>query len=206
MKKVNFVSLGCAKNLVDTETAAGLLGSEGWALTAFPEEADAVVLNTCAFTREAREESKTEIRRLSKKISPGAKFVICGCLGQLEGKELFKKFPRIDSVAGSSDYRYIGGILKKLDGKKHFLRVGKADFIAGASFPRLISTPASYAYIKIAEGCSNHCSYCMIPKLRGNYRSRSVKDILTEAAALAKMGIKELILIANDTAFYGNDP
>ncbi len=210
LKKAHFVSLGCAKNLVDSETAAGLLGSKGWALTAFPEEADAVIINTCAFTRAAREESNDEISRLSKKISPDAKFVVCGCLGQLEKKKLFEKFPRIDAVAGSSDYRYIGGILKQIGSpdticRKRLLHVGKADFIAGSSFPRLISTPASYAYIKIAEGCSNHCSYCMIPGLRGEFRSRSAKDILTEAVTLAEMGVKELILIANDTAFYGKD-
>jgi len=221
IKKAHFVSLGCAKNLVDSEIAAGLLGSEGWALTAFPEEADAVVINTCAFTREAREESNNEISRLSKKISSSSYFVVCGCLGQLEKKNLFEKFPRIDAVAGSSDYRHIGDILKRIFSRhakslthkvppdivrrKRLFCVGKTDFIADSSFPRLISTPPSYAYIKIAEGCSNHCSYCVIPALRGEFRSRSVKDIFTEAVTLSKMGIKELILIANDTAFYGMD-
>lgn len=211
MKKAHFVSLGCAKNLVDSESAAGLLGAEGWAVSAFPGDADAVIINTCAFTRAAREESNDEIKILSKKISPSAKLIVCGCLGQRDKKKLFDRFPRIDAVAGSSDYRRISGILRKLfssDAKesKRLLCVGKADFIADFSIPRLISTPTSYAYIKIAEGCSNHCSYCAIPALRGEFRSRSEKDILKEAAALAEMGIKELVIIANDSAFYGKDP
>ncbi|MCD6311513.1 MAG: 30S ribosomal protein S12 methylthiotransferase RimO, partial [Elusimicrobia bacterium] len=120
MKKAHFVSLGCAKNLVDSETAAGLLGAKGWALTAFPEDADAVVINTCAFTRDAREESNNEINRLSKKISSSAYFVVCGCLGQLEKKKLFEKFPRIDAIAGSSDYRHIGDILKQLQKRRRY--------------------------------------------------------------------------------------
>ncbi|MEA2081250.1 MAG: 30S ribosomal protein S12 methylthiotransferase RimO [Elusimicrobiota bacterium] len=221
VKKAHFVSLGCARNLVDSEIAAGLLGSGGWALTAFPKEADAVVINTCAFTREARDESNNEIEHLSKQISRSAKFVVCGCLGQKEKAKLFKKFPRIDAVVGSSDYRHIDDILKRIVSRhekppahrapldtirrEHLLCVGKPDFIADSSFPRLLSTPASYAYIKIAEGCSNHCSYCAIPALRGEFRSRSIKDILTEAENVAAMGVKELILIANDTAFYGGD-
>ncbi|MFH2085103.1 MAG: radical SAM protein, partial [Candidatus Omnitrophota bacterium] len=211
IKKAHFVSLGCAKNLVDSESAAGLLGSEGWAVSAFPEEADAVIINTCAFTRAARKESNDEIQNLSQKISPSAKLIVCGCLGQRDKKKLFDRFPRIDAVAGSSDYRRISGILRKLLSSgakepKRLLCVGKANFIADFSIPRLISTPTSYAYIKIAEGCSNHCSYCAIPALRGEFRSRSEKDILREAAALAEMGIKELVLIANDSAFYGKDP
>ncbi|MCD6312080.1 MAG: MiaB/RimO family radical SAM methylthiotransferase, partial [Elusimicrobia bacterium] len=115
-----------------------------------------------------------------------------------------------DAVAGSSDYRHISGILKQLGStdtirREHLLSVGKTDFIADSSFPRLISTPSSYAYIKIAEGCSNHCSYCMIPALRGEFRSRREKDIFNEAVTLAKMGVKELVLIANDSAFYGKN-
>ncbi|PIY18172.1 MAG: 30S ribosomal protein S12 methylthiotransferase RimO, partial [Elusimicrobia bacterium CG_4_10_14_3_um_filter_49_12_50_7] len=207
MRKAHFVSLGCAKNLVDSESAAGLLGSSGWAISAFPEDADAVIINTCAFTREAREESNEEIKALSKKISPDAKFIICGCLAQKEKEKLFEQFPRADAVAGSADYRHICSILQKLSAsgakrRGRVLCVGKADFISGFSVPRLISTPRSYAYIKIAEGCSNHCSYCAIPSLRGEFRSRTENDILREAAALAEMGIRELILIANDSAFY----
>ncbi|PIV18931.1 MAG: 30S ribosomal protein S12 methylthiotransferase RimO [Elusimicrobia bacterium CG03_land_8_20_14_0_80_50_18] len=211
MRKAHFVSLGCAKNLVDSESAAGLLGSSGWAISAFPEDADAVIINTCAFTREAREESNEEIKALSKKISPDAKFIICGCLAQKEKEKLFEQFPRADAVAGSADYRHICSILQKLSAsgakrRGRVLCVGKADFISGFSVPRLISTPRSYAYIKIAEGCSNHCSYCAIPSLRGEFRSRTENDILREAAALAEMGIRELILIANDSAFYLKDP
>ncbi len=202
--KVNLISLGCAKNLVDTEIMGGMLGSAGFEFTGAPRDADFIVINTCSFIKEAREESYREISRLCRSKKEKQKLIVCGCLPQLEKKKIFRKFSKVDAIVGSSDFSKIGTVIKKLNGAEHISEVSRPEFFCDSSYPRLLSTPRSYAYLKIAEGCSNRCSYCMIPRLRGEYRSRSVGDILTEARALAGMGIKEIILVAHDTTNFGS--
>jgi len=203
--KVNLISLGCSKNLVDTEVMGGILGSGGFEFVTLPGDADIVVINTCSFIKEARGESSREIKRLCRDKRKKQKIIVCGCLPQLEKETIFRKFPGVDAIVGSSDFFKIRKVIKKLNGDCRVSEVGRPEFLYDSSYPRLLSTPRSYAYLKIAEGCSNHCSYCTIPRLRGEYRSRSIDDILTEAKTLAGMGIKEIILVAHDTTNFGSD-
>ena len=204
--KVNLISLGCPKNLVDSEVILGRLGEKGYSLTYLPEEADVVVVNTCSFIDKARREADRVISQISSQKRTSQKFIICGCLPQLEGRTLFLKYPQVDALLGSSDFHRIDKVLTDLfKGKEHLYSVNEPCFLYNSSFPRLLTTPPSYAYLKIAEGCSNRCSYCLVPRLRGKYRSRSVEDVLREAKALANLDVQELILIAQDITFYGWD-
>lgn len=203
--KVNLISLGCSKNLVDTEVMCGILGSDGFEFVTLPGDADIVVINTCSFIKDAREESSRVIKRLCGEKKENQRIIVCGCLPQFEKETIFRKFPEVDAIIGSSDFLKIGKVIKKLDGDCRVSEVGSPEFLYDSSYPRLLSTPRSYAYLKISEGCSNHCSYCTIPRLRGEYRSRSIDDILTEAKTLAGMGIKEIILVAHDTTNFGSD-
>jgi len=203
--KVNLISLGCSKNLVDTEVMGGLLGTAGFEFTSISRDADYIVINTCSFIKEARKESYREIRKLCGRRKENQKLIVCGCLAQLEKNKIFRKFPKVDAIVGSSDFSKIGKVIKKLGRAKQISEISSPDFLCNSSYPRLLSTPRSYAYLKIAEGCSNRCGYCRIPYLRGNYRSRKIGDILTEARALAGMGVKEIILIAHDATFFGKD-
>ncbi len=204
--KVNLISLGCPKNLVDSEVILGRLGERGYSLTSLPEEADVVVVNTCSFIDKARREADRVIWQISSQKRSSQKLIVCGCLPQLEGRSLFRKYPQVDALLGSSDFPRIDKVLTDLfKGKHHLFSVNEPCFLYNSSFPRLLTTPTSYAYLKIAEGCSNRCSYCLVPRLRGKYRSRPVEDVLREAKALANLGVRELILIAQDTTFYGWD-
>lgn len=204
--KVNLISLGCSKNLVDSEVILGKLGEMGYILTSSLEDADIVIINTCSFIDKARKESYQVISQIISQKKSLQKLIVCGCLPQLEGQKLFFKYPQIDALLGSADFYRINKVIDQLlkDGK-HLYTVNKPRFLYGSSFPRFLSTPSSYAYLKIAEGCSNHCSYCLIPRLRGKYRSRDPEDVIKEAKALVNMEVKELILIAQDTTFYGWD-
>ncbi|MFH1958153.1 MAG: 30S ribosomal protein S12 methylthiotransferase RimO [bacterium] len=203
--KVNLISLGCAKNLVDTEVLGGILGKAGFEFVGIPQYADFMIINTCSFIKEAREESYREISKLCASKKENQKLIICGCLPQLEKETIFRKFPQVDAIIGSTDFFKIGKVIKKLDRSRRVSEVSSPRFLYDSSYPRLLSTPRSYAYLKIAEGCSNRCGYCKIPYLRGNYRSRSIDDIVTEARTLAGMGIKEIILVAHDTTDFGSD-
>jgi len=204
--KVNLISLGCSKNLVDSEVILGRLGEKGYSLTTSPEDADIIIINTCSFIKEARRESHRVISKIISQKSPLQKLIVCGCLPQLEKRKLFIRYPQIDALLGSADFYRIDEVIDEiLDGKKRLFSVDEPRFIYNSSFPRLLSTPPSYAYLKIAEGCSNYCSYCLIPFLRGSYRSRPVDDVVKEAKDLVNLGIKELILIAQDTTFYGKE-
>ncbi|MFQ6067387.1 MAG: 30S ribosomal protein S12 methylthiotransferase RimO [bacterium] len=204
--KVNLISLGCPKNLVDSEVILGRLGERGYSLTSLPEEADVVVVNTCSFIDKARREANRVISQVASQKRSSQKLIICGCLPQLEGRSLFRKYPQIDALLGTSDFPRIDKVLTQLfKGKKHFYSINEPCFLYSSNFPRLLTTPPSYAYLKIAEGCSNRCSYCLVPRLRGRYRSRPVEDVLREAKALAYLDVRELILIAQDTTFYGWD-
>ncbi|MCD6471925.1 30S ribosomal protein S12 methylthiotransferase RimO [Candidatus Aerophobetes bacterium] len=204
--KVNLISLGCPKNLVDSEVILGRLGEAGYAFTSLYKDADIIIINTCSFINKARSESYKIISRIACQKSPSQKLIVCGCLPQLKKRKLFLRYPQIDALIGSADFYKIDKIIEQLlEGEKRLFSVNEPRFLYDSSFPRLLSTPPSYAYLKIAEGCSNHCSYCLIPYLRGRYRSRPVEDVVKEAKALVNLDIKELILVAQDITFYGWD-
>lgn len=202
---VSLISLGCPKNLVDSEVILGKLGEEGYTLTPSLKDADVIIVNTCSFIDEAREESYRVIRRVISRKSSYQKLIVCGCLPQLERRKLFLRFPEINALLGSADFYQIDEVVKKVVQGRRVFSVHRPSFLYDSNWARLVSTPPGYAYLKIAEGCSNNCSYCLIPKLRGKFRSRYLKDVVKEAKDLAQMGVKELILIAQDTTFYGED-
>ncbi|MFA5779740.1 MAG: 30S ribosomal protein S12 methylthiotransferase RimO [Elusimicrobiota bacterium] len=202
MKKVHIISLGCPKNLVDSETVAGILTKNGYALCGEPKTADIIIINTCAFIDSARKEAYNTINQISKNKSKYQKLVVCGCLPQYEKSALLQKFPKIDAILGSSDFTKIVDILAAAE--KPMSKISIPKFIISDE-PKLFSTPKSYAYIKIADGCDNRCSYCIIPQLRGNFRSRKMEHILTDVENAVKSGRKEVILTAQDTTMYGID-
>lgn len=210
-KKVHIVSLGCPKNQVDSEVMAAVLEKSGCRLTDSRDEASIVLINTCAFILPAKEEAIEEILDAAewKKGDAGRRLVVTGCLPQRYGRELQKELPEVDLFCGISEAPEIGRLLMTLfSGEKESAGravIGKPTFLMNASHKRIISTPAGSAYLKIAEGCSNDCSYCVIPSIRGKARSRPMDDICREAEDLASRGVKELILIAQDTTAYGAD-
>lgn len=191
------VALGCPKNRVDSEYLLGALAQSGYELTFFPGEANLVVLTTCAFIQPAVMESEKTIRRLIalKRKNPAMKLVVAGCLFQRYKTKLSSRFPEVDYWVGLSDLLKIPQIVNNQPIPWDF----------PAPLPRLLSTPTHYAYLKIADGCNNNCSYCLLPKIRGPYRSRPIEELLTEAEQLAQSGVKELILVAQDTTLYGTD-
>jgi ribosomal protein S12 methylthiotransferase len=205
MNRVAFVSLGCAKNLVDSEVMIGKLGGAGWELVAEPADADAVVINTCAFIDAAKAESTDTILLHAANKRAGQQLIVAGCLSQRFGEELRSLVPEIDGVVGTGAYASIVEVLDEARAGLGPVRLGfeaepEHDFL-----PRLITTPRATAYLKVAEGCDHPCTFCIIPKLRGAFRSRSRESILMEARALVEAGTKELILIAQDTSMYGRD-
>ena len=205
MPSVSFVSLGCAKNLVDTEVMIAKLGAAGYELVADSEGADTVVINTCAFIDPAKAESTDVILEHAQRKAKGQQLVVAGCLAQRYGEQLQSLIPEIDGVVGTGAY---AGIVDLLDDVQAGRKPIRLDFEAEPEhdfLPRLITTPRATAYLKVAEGCDHPCTFCIIPKLRGNFRSRSEESILKEARALAASGTKELILIAQDTSMYGRD-
>ena len=204
--KIKLISLGCPKNLVDSEVILGKLGEKGHSFTSSIDEADIIIINTCSFIKEARREAYAAISRVVSKKSPSQRIIVSGCLPQLEKRELFRHYPEIDVLLGSADFYEIDRVVDALaNGSSGLYLVNEPRFLYDSSFSRLLSTPPSYAYLKIAEGCSNRCSYCLVPYLRGKYRSRPVEDLLKEAKALVELGVRELILVAQDTTFYGRD-
>lgn len=194
--------MGCPKNLVDSETVAGILIKNGWTLCGDLKTADIIIINTCAFIDSARKEAYKTITHVLNIKSREQKLVICGCLPQYEKSELLQKYPKIDAILGSSDFTKIVDILAAAE--KPIIKINTPKFIISDE-PKLFSTPKSYAYIKIADGCDNRCSYCIIPQLRGNYRSRKMEHILTDVENAVKSGRKEVILTAQDTTMYGID-
>lgn len=207
MKKIGFVSLGCAKNLTDTETMLGLLSGDGYEITADPADADVIVVNTCAFIDSAKEESINAILEMAKYKEDNCELlVVTGCLAQRYKEEIEEQLPEVDIILGTSDYAKIAVVIDEYyaDGTKESI-VGDANENVAENLPRIRSTAPYTAYLKIADGCDNHCTYCIIPKLRGKFRSRSEESILSEARQMASQGVKELILVAQDTAYYGMD-
>lgn len=205
MPKVSFVSLGCAKNLVDTEVMIAKLGQAGWELSGDPAQADTVVVNTCAFIDPAKSESTDAIMEQAQRKRAGQQLIVAGCLAQRYGEQLQSLVPEIDGVVGTGAYAGIVDLLEDARAGHHPVRLQfdaepEHDFL-----PRLVTTPQATAYLKIAEGCDHPCTFCIIPQLRGKFRSRSEESILKEARALAAAGTKELILIAQDTSMWGRD-
>ncbi|HTU69297.1 MAG TPA: 30S ribosomal protein S12 methylthiotransferase RimO [Candidatus Baltobacteraceae bacterium] len=205
MSSVSFVSLGCAKNLVDTEVMIAKLGAAGYELVPESDGADTVVINTCAFIDPAKAESTQVILEHAQRKRRGQQLVVAGCLAQRYGEQLRSLVPEIDGIVGTGAY---AGIVELLDDVRAGMRPIRLAFEEEPEhdfLPRLVTTPRATAYLKIAEGCDHPCTFCIIPKLRGNFRSRSEESILKEARALAQGGAKELILIAQDTSMYGRD-
>ncbi len=205
MPSVSSVSLGCAKNLVDTEVMIAKLGAAGYELEADSEQADTVVINTCAFIDPAKAESTDVIMEHAARKHSGQQLVVAGCLAQRYGEQLQSLVPEIDGVIGTGAYASIVDLLDDIEAGRRPVNLAfeaepEHDFL-----PRLITTPKSTAYLKIAEGCDHPCTFCIIPQLRGKFRSRSMESILAEAHALAANGTKELILIAQDSSMWGRD-
>jgi ribosomal protein S12 methylthiotransferase len=200
---INLISLGCPKNLVDSEILIGLLNEKKFKFVSQPQDADFVILNTCSFIGPARKEAKSYINKLIKlKEKKFFKLIVVGCLPELEKEKLIKKYPQIDFLFGISEYKKIPEVIKNLNNKKIFDVSEQKNFLPTSTLPRVISTK-NYAYLKIADGCENRCSYCLIPTIRGPYRERHIEDIVKEAKNLISLGIKEIILISQDTTLYG---
>lgn len=210
--KIGVVSLGCPKNLVDSETMLGLIHEENYEITNDPSEAEIIIVNTCGFIESAKEESINTILQMAEyKKSGSCKYIIVtGCLSQRYAEELFSELPEADAIAGVEVYDEIGSIIKRVMNGERFIMLerSKPDVIYTSKetfLPRILTTPSYTAYLKIAEGCDNCCSYCAIPKIRGPYRSKPMEQVLKEAKALADNGVKELIVVAQDTTRYGED-
>lgn len=202
--KVGIISLGCPKNLVDSEVMTGLLLQDGHEIVD-PDEADVVVINTCAFIRAAEEEAEEVISEILNDKGE-RKLVVAGCLAQRYGGSLFERFPDVDALIGTGELQRISHLIRSLgNGGSKAALIGRPEYLYDHLTPRVLGTPPHYAYIKIGEGCSNACSFCTIPKLRGRYRSREFDSILAEAIALAEAGVKELVLVSQDTTRYGLD-
>ena len=204
--KVGFVSLGCAKNLVDTEVMLGIMQSRGIELTTNPAEADILIVNTCAFILTAKEESITTILNLAEYKSGRCRsLIVAGCLGQLYKRELLDEMPEVNAIIGTGAWnRIMEAIAETLSGRRVIL-IGEREIIYDSKTPRILTTPNYTAYVKIAEGCNNRCSFCSIPLIRGRQISRPIEDIKSEVERLASQGVKEINLIAQDTTAYGTD-
>lgn len=207
-QKVSMVSLGCPKNLVDAEVMLGVLSKQDYEITTDEKEADVIIVNTCSFIKEAKQESIDAILDLAERKHDGHchTLIVSGCLPQRYQEELAQELPEVDIFIGTGDYPRIAEILAEKSGTDNQLRyIGDPDYIYDETLPRLNSSPAWYSYLKIGEGCSNCCSYCIIPQLRGAYRSRPQDALVAEAEKLVARGVKELNIISQDITRYGSD-
>lgn len=206
--KLGLISLGCSKNLVDSENILGfLIKNRGYELVEDLSTADIITVNTCAFIGDAKEESIEAILEASEYKTKGnlKKLIVAGCLSERYGEELIKEIPEIDAVVGTGDIDKICSIVDSILEDKKEVVVGSQDFLPNSQTERIITTYPHTAYLKISEGCDKRCTYCIIPSLRGDLRSRSIEDILKEAELLAKSGVKELNLLAQESTEYGLD-
>ena len=205
--KILFISLGCDKNLVDTEVMLGLLASRGYEMTDDENQADVIVINTCCFIHDAKEESIQNILEMAeyKKQGKIKALIVTGCLGQRYRKEIIDEIPEVDEVLGTTAYdKILDAVDAALKGQ-HEVILSDLDALPLPDTKRLVTTGGHFAYLKIAEGCDKHCTYCIIPKIRGNFRSVPMERLLKEAQELADQGVKELILVAQETTLYGKD-
>ena len=202
-----FISLGCDKNLVDSEVMLGLLDKKGYQIVDSEEDADIIVVNTCCFIHDAKEESIQTILEMAEYEKEGKlkALIVTGCLAQRYQQEIIDEIPEVDAVLGTTSYDHIvEAVEEALAGNGHVV-LEDVDALPDVKEKRLVTTGGHYAYMKIAEGCDKHCTYCIIPKLRGNYRSVPMEKLLAEAKDLADQGVKELILVAQETTVYGKD-
>jgi ribosomal protein S12 methylthiotransferase len=202
---VCLVSLGCPKNLVDSEVILGFLSREGYLLTVDPSKAQIIIVNTCSFIQDATKEAIETILRLVRYKQEGRcrLFIVSGCLPQRYGEILEKELPEVDLFVGTGAFQKLPRLLNHQPKRRSFL--SGSTFLYGSKTPRILSTLPSFAYIKIAEGCSKTCTFCTVRKIRGPYRSRRLRSVIEESKRLADQGVKELILIAQDTTAYGED-
>jgi ribosomal protein S12 methylthiotransferase len=207
-KNLYMVSLGCPKNLVDSEVMLALLAADGYVVCQEPGQADLLLVNTCGFIQPAVEEAIDEILQLArfKEERPGVKLVVTGCLVQRYGRELPAELPEADLFVGVDGFHNIAGLVRQLDTTAPgSLIVPATRFLMSAALPRQLATPRHRAYLKISEGCANRCSYCLIPAIRGPLRSRPMADLAAEAQRLAAAGVRELTLVGQDVTAYGVD-
>ena len=205
--KVGVVSLGCAKNQVDAEIMLGLLRENGYEIVNKSSQADILIVNTCGFIGPAKEESINTILEQGQYKETGRcrALIVSGCLGERYSRELMKEIPEIDAVVGTGNYTRIIEVLEDVRKGRHQAYLGHLNDFTDEGLPRIISTTGPVAYLKIAEGCDNHCSYCIIPRLRGRFRSRKPSAIVEEAKSMTKKGIREFIIVAQDVTRYGED-
>ena len=205
--KLFFISLGCDKNLTDSERMLGLLRREGYEFTDDETEAEVIVVNTCSFIGDAKEESVNTLLEMAEYKKTGACRVLlaAGCLAQRYRQEILDEIPEVDGVIGTTAYDHIGQVLREaLEGRRS-LCLEEISRLPSMESPRIVTTGGYYAFLKIAEGCGKHCTYCIIPSLRGSYRSYPMEQLEEEARQLAASGVKELILVAQETTLYGVD-
>ena len=205
--KILFISLGCDKNLVDTEVMLGLLASRGYEMTDDEAQADVIVINTCCFIHDAKEESIQNILEMAeyKKQGKIKALIVTGCLAQRYRQEIIDEIPEVDEVLGTTAYDKILDAVDAALAGEHSVMLSDLDALPLPDTKRLVTTGGHFAYLKIAEGCDKHCTYCIIPKIRGNFRSVPMEHLLKEAQELADQGVKELILVAQETTLYGKD-
>ena len=205
--KILFISLGCDKNLVDTEVMLGMLASRGYEMTNDEQDADIIVINTCCFIHDAKEESIQNILEMAeyKKNGSAKALIVTGCMAERYRQEILDEIPEVDEVLGTTAYdRILDAVDAALAGQ-HEVMTADLDALPLPETKRLVTTGGHFAYLKIAEGCDKHCTYCIIPKIRGNFRSVPMERLLKEAQDLAEQGVKELILVAQETTLYGKD-
>ena len=201
-----FISLGCDKNLTDTEVMLGMLSGRGYQMTDDETQADIIIINTCCFIHDAKEESIQAILEMAEYKKERCKaLIVTGCLAQRYRQEIIDEIPEVDVVIGTNSYdEILDAVDEALEGK-HALHLKELSGLPSVGSKRILTTGGHFAYLKIAEGCDKHCTYCIIPKIRGNFRSVPMEQILAEAKELANQGVKELILVAQETTLYGKD-
>lgn len=205
--KILFISLGCDKNLADSEEMLGLLTARGHEIVDDETQADAIVINTCCFIKDAKEESVETILEMAeyKKTGSCHVLVVTGCMAQRYQKEIIEEVPEVDAVLGTTSYGDIVKALEEAVAGNHFEEFRDIDYLPDTGSKRVLTTGGHFGYLKIAEGCDKHCTYCIIPKLRGKFRSVPMERLIAQAEDMAEQGVKELILVAQETTVYGKD-
>ena len=205
--KILFISLGCDKNLADSEEMLGLLTARGHEIVDDETQADAIVINTCCFIKDAKEESVENILEMAeyKKSGSCRALVVTGCMAQRYKKEIIDEVPEVDAVLGTTSYGDIVKALEEAAAGNHFEEYRDIDYLPDTGSKRVLTTGGHFGYLKIAEGCDKHCTYCIIPKLRGKFRSVPMERLIAQAEDMAEQGVKELILVAQETTVYGKD-
>lgn len=205
--KILFISLGCDKNLVDSEYMLGMIAEEQIELTDNEAEADIIIINTCCFIGDAKEESINTILEMAKYKETGKLkgLIVTGCLAQRYKEEIEKELPEVDALIGTNSCHHIVEAIREVASGRRYRRFDTLEGLPGLFKKRSVTTGGHYAYLKIAEGCDKHCTYCIIPAIRGSYRSIPMEDLVKRAKGLVSMGVKELILIAQETTVYGMD-